>query len=77
MLKYKHQKANKYLNEDEPVKQVRPDLIVAKQMVQQIGKQMAYSINNIHSTVNLTQTKNLIASAGRVNYQLLWIDRSI
>lgn len=71
MLKYKHQKANKYLNEDETVKQVRPDLIVAKQMVQQIGKQMAYSINNIHSTVNLTQTKNLIASAGRVNYQLL------
>jgi hypothetical protein len=27
--------------------------------------------------VNLTQTKNLIASAGRVNYQLLWIYRSI
>jgi hypothetical protein len=40
-------------------------------MVQHLGKQMAYSINNIHSTVNLAQTKNLITSAKREQYQYI------
>jgi len=66
MLKYKRQKANKYLDEDN--KQVMPDLIATKQMVQQIGNSMAHCINNIQSTVIITRTKDLVGSVGRINY---------